>query len=129
MKVLLGLTSLLLLANLMVPQEIVRHNPCCYDADGRLRACPNAQPKKTATISGENCCEPKILTLRNGGPVPTVQPTFVASNLDKYSGVAPSIVAARQVVLERDSAAAEFRLDTGPPQYCRILSIHSRLNL
>jgi hypothetical protein len=109
--------TLALLANLLMPQQLVRYNACCKpQADKPVSMCcgmNSASDAKGSLRVHRNCCDPIKITLRSG-PASVATSTEVCE-ATTLTGIA--LPATREVAvppewsLVRHSAPA-----TGPPQ-------------
>jgi hypothetical protein len=125
-------TLLALLANLIVPQYVLKYSPCCYDENGNLTfACSASNPasdtKTTSIKTRRTCCDPIKITLR-GNPAPQ-------SN-DAQASVAPDTQWVALHLPHMDlglNLGRDIRIlctaTTGPPLFADVLTLHSRLNL
>ena len=129
MRSMWALTILLLLANLLVPQQIVRYKPCCYDSDGQLSACARFRTQNGAEIKGEDCCAPRVISLRAGNSAPTLQPTVIAGSSANDDVISDAATMPLQFSIRTTLVlVSAYGCDAGPP-WRDILALHSRLNL
>src|SRR5579862_1601491 len=57
------------IANLAVPEKVVRYGDCCYDDNGNLNASHfNKSRNSGERIHGRSCCDPTEYQLRAGAP-------------------------------------------------------------
>ena len=130
------LLAIAIMANLLIPQQMVRYRPCCYDANGNLArhlcrcSCNDADDSggKVSRIGMRStCCDPIVthFTANLNAPVVT------AAALVKYDSHSDFIAEMPQVqALELSVAETHVVVwDTGPPRTVDVLTLHSRLNL
>lgn len=62
---------LTVVANLFVPERVIRYGPCCYDDNGYLNPAHfNPSTNAQERIHGKSCCDPTEYQLRAGVPAP-----------------------------------------------------------
>ena len=113
-------------ANLAVPEKLVRYSPCCYDENGNLN---RAHFQHTGEqIRGRSCCDPTEYQLRAGAPSAAQVELQVTSDAGKTAAVVadfdfnafhPAICKATPCWFD----------SSGPPQSVSHLQQTSRLNI
>ena len=129
-QVVLLVTSLAIMANLLVPQRLLVYPACCYDAQGHLLArsemCCGREDAKER-VSGPDCCAPTEYELR---PTPPAVSLIPDTDLPLSSGhVAMPLPADAPMTLVAALPLVSSLWKTGPPGYDGLLALQSRLNL
>ena len=125
----LGIAALtMLIANLLIPQQVVIRPHCCYDSHGNLRPCAMAASASSdqLVIRDEGCCKIRHVTLKL--PLPALSGTGKQQALGSACAfIAPAPL--RLLDFGETACAQPSGSGHGPPGAVSILQSHSRLNL
>lgn len=125
------LAAVCIAANLLIPQQITSYRPCCYDANGRLRAgasccCEGRDGMEPAIGVACTCCNPIFHTLR---------PSPASSLLGQHIQKSPLPDAALASVNSAVTMNPVYEVwyvrvyANGPPPKPNLLKLYSRLNI
>src|SRR5207244_2802812 len=100
------LLAFTIMANLLIPEQMVRYRPCCYDANGNLarhlcQCSCNNDGKVTRIGVRSTCCDP-IFTRFNANPN---APVVIAPATVKYDSHSDFVAETTQVMALELSAA------------------------
>jgi hypothetical protein len=114
-------------ANLAVPEKIVRYGACCYDEHGNLN-CAHLKARTGEWIHGHSCCDPTEYQLRAGAP----SAAQVELQISPDAGKSAAVIADVDLnAFHPAMCTTHLRWydSSGPPQAVSKLQQSSRLNI
>jgi len=119
--------AVLVVANLAVPERIVRYGDCCYDQNGNLNAA-HFQQNKQERIHGPSCCDPVEYKFRAASSAPVQTAAHIDTVDAKVACFVSHIDYSIVCISDRTAETLRFNLH-GPPRALWQPELTTRLNI
>lgn len=117
------------MANLLLPEQLIRYQACCYDDSGHLAACACERRADSRTsVIHDACCDPIRHPLRPA-PAPVVAQARDFCDLPFMDAVLAPIPPYHFAMLIEENLPDRVMQNTGPPGDPQLLPLHCRFNI